>query len=78
MIRDIISGLKAGNIAPEAAYFDATHVASVGLIQLAAYHALVHEANQALKSRTLHSEIVYIVSASNHVSSYATSSTAGT
>ncbi|CAI5512113.1 unnamed protein product [Closterium sp. Naga37s-1] len=66
--RDLLSQLQSGTMHPEVAFLNATLVPGTFPVLVAAHKALTSAATGCLKSRTLHSELVFNYAASKHVS----------
>jgi EKC/KEOPS complex subunit CGI121/TPRKB len=69
--RAIAKSIVKGTFGPEAAIINASLVPSIFIVHAAARLALLNRDRKALKSRSLHSEVVFNVAASKHVSNYA-------
>ncbi len=70
--RDLRAKVMAGELKePDFAFLEATVVADVFCVHLAAHKALTAAARGTLSSRSLHAELVFNVSGSKHVSTWA-------
>ncbi|CAI7735878.1 unnamed protein product [Closterium sp. NIES-54] len=65
--RDLLSQLQSGTMHPEVAFLNATLVPGTFPVLVAAHKALTSAATGCLKSRTLHSELVFNYAASKHI-----------
>lgn len=68
--RSIANSIVQGTFGPEVAIINASLVPSIFIVHAAARLALLNRDRKALKSRSLHSEVVFNVAASKHVSHY--------
>lgn len=65
--RAIEDAIVQGTFSPEVAVINASLVPSIFILHVAARLALLNRDRKALKSRSLHSEVVFNVAASKHV-----------
>eukprot|EP00850_Spirogloea_muscicola_P015891 SM000125S26096 [mRNA] locus=s125:404732:405861:+ [translate_table: standard] len=64
---ELLRQLQAGELQPEVALLDASLVPGVFPVLAAAHKAVLAQDRGALRTRTLHSEIVYNYAASKHI-----------
>mmetsp|Transcript_13433 Transcript_13433/g.26781 ORF Transcript_13433/g.26781 Transcript_13433/m.26781 type:complete len:189 (+) Transcript_13433:158-724(+) len=67
--RELRQSLMSGTLEPEAALIDAGTLAHLLIVKAAAGLALQHHARGTLRTKTLHSELVYSLSGSKHIGS---------
>ncbi|KAI8112215.1 hypothetical protein M9434_003539 [Picochlorum sp. BPE23] len=67
--RELRQSLMSGTLEPEAALIDAGTLAHLLIVKAAAGLALQHHAHGTLRTKTLHSELVYSLSGSKHIGS---------
>ncbi|KAK8939828.1 hypothetical protein KSP40_PGU009457 [Platanthera guangdongensis] len=65
--RELLDSIQAGTLEPEVALLNASLVGFIIPILAAAYNALIAKSRATLKTRTLHSELVYNYSGSKHI-----------
>ncbi|KAJ8766602.1 hypothetical protein K2173_001122 [Erythroxylum novogranatense] len=63
----LLDSIQAGTLEPEVALLNASLIADVFPILVAAHKTLVAKSRDALTTRTLHSELVYNYSGSKHI-----------
>ncbi|KAK3163851.1 hypothetical protein QOZ80_1AG0009160 [Eleusine coracana subsp. coracana] len=65
--RELLDLMQSGKLEPEVAFLNASLVPDVFPVLAAAHKALLSKARESLTTRTLHSELVYNISGSKHI-----------